>query len=159
MSAAVSDTVVDIAPRRASRMDYLFHIALFTTCFVVLFLALVFRVREPDKIIVPIFNEPLPPSCTMKTLTGYDCPGCGLTRSFVSLAHGNIVRAFTFNFAGPLLFSLMAFQLVYRPWQLWRIRNGQREFDLTTPGGLALGAIAIVLVLQWAIRAGLSMSA
>ena len=24
---------------------------------------------------------------------GYDCPGCGLTRSFVSLAHGNIGRA------------------------------------------------------------------
>jgi hypothetical protein len=159
VSVAASETIVVEAPRRASLLDYLFHGILFAGCFVVLVLAIVFRVDGPDKVIVPIVNQPLPPSCTMKTLTGYDCPGCGLTRSFVSLAHGNLLRSFSFNVAGPLLFSMMAFQLVYRPWQLWRIRNGVREFDLSNLGGWSLGIVAIVLILQWAIRAGISMSA
>ena len=39
--------------------------------------------------------------CPIKTLTGLDCPGCGITRMFVALFHGNIYQAFRYN---PLVF-------------------------------------------------------
>jgi hypothetical protein len=41
-----------------------------------------------------------------------DCPFCGMTRSFVALAHGEVFAAFRFHPAGPLLFAAMAVALV-----------------------------------------------
>jgi hypothetical protein len=41
-----------------------------------------------------------------------DCPFCGMTRSFVALAHGEVSSAFRFHPAGPLLFAAMLAGLV-----------------------------------------------
>lgn len=55
------------------------------------------------------------PLCPFKALTGLPCPGCGLTRAFSSLLHGQFAKAFTFH---PFAFLLvpvafwMAAQLV-----------------------------------------------
>lgn len=32
--------------------------------------------------------------CPYKSLTGFDCPGCGMQRSFVELLKGNIIASF-----------------------------------------------------------------
>lgn len=40
------------------------------------------------------------PSCPFKTLSGYNCPGCGSQRAIHQLLHGNLVEAFYLN---PLL--------------------------------------------------------
>ncbi len=37
------------------------------------------------------------PRCVFKTVTGYDCPGCGTQRALHALLHGNIVEAWHFN--------------------------------------------------------------
>lgn len=39
--------------------------------------------------------------CPIKALTGLNCPGCGITRMFVALFHGDIYQAFRYN---PLVF-------------------------------------------------------
>lgn len=46
-------------------------------------------------------------TCPSHLLFGVDCPFCGLTRSFVALAHGDLGRALHFHPAGPLLFAGM----------------------------------------------------
>jgi len=59
------------------------------------------------------------PVCLFRFLTGMPCPGCGLTRSFCALLHGELGAAWTFNpfgylfvagalflFAGPLFRAL-----------------------------------------------------
>jgi hypothetical protein len=38
-----------------------------------------------------------PPPCMLRTTTGIPCPGCGATRAFAALAHGDAVSAFTLN--------------------------------------------------------------
>ena len=38
-----------------------------------------------------------PTLCLIKNLTGHDCPGCGLTRAFPSVAHFEFRRAWQFN--------------------------------------------------------------
>ena len=43
------------------------------------------------------------PRCTLKALTGLDCPGCGGLRATHQLLHGNIAAAFRLN---PLLVTL-----------------------------------------------------
>jgi len=46
----------------------------------------------------------LPDICPFYNLTGFPCPGCGLTRAFVSLGHGQLGQAFGWNPLGPLLY-------------------------------------------------------
>lgn len=46
------------------------------------------------------------PACPFKTLTGLDCPGCGVTRAGYSITHGDILAAIDHNalvVAGPLI--------------------------------------------------------
>lgn len=50
------------------------------------------------------------PKCVFKTLTGYDCPGCGSQRAIHALLQGNFAAAWHFNaaifFAAPLCIAL-----------------------------------------------------
>ena len=43
------------------------------------------------------------PICPMAGVLGIPCPGCGLTRATLALAHGDFQRAFSFH---PLVFVL-----------------------------------------------------
>lgn len=48
--------------------------------------------------------------CAIKATTGLSCPGCGMTRLVISLAHGEIYQAFRYNpfffVTLPMLFIL-----------------------------------------------------
>jgi hypothetical protein len=58
-------------------------------------------VREgPEEVAIAGVNIVLPPTCGSKAMWGLDCPGCGLTRSFVSLAHGDFWASWRVNPAG-----------------------------------------------------------
>ena len=50
------------------------------------------------------------PLCFWKWKFHVDCPGCGLTRSFLVMAKGQLFEAFRYNAAGPLVYF---FFLVY----------------------------------------------
>jgi hypothetical protein len=42
------------------------------------------------------------PVCPLYAMTGFACPGCGLTRGFHSLIHGDIIPALDFNLLIPV---------------------------------------------------------
>lgn len=44
-----------------------------------------------------------PVLCPFRALTGLPCPGCGLTRSWVYLMHGDLGSALASNWFGPVL--------------------------------------------------------
>jgi hypothetical protein len=46
----------------------------------------------------------LPSLCLFHRVTNLPCPGCGMTRSLVSCAHGLWAQAVTYHPLGPLLF-------------------------------------------------------
>ena len=48
--------------------------------------------------------------CLFHELTGYLCPGCGITRCFISILHGDFVKAFNYN---KLVFCLLPFAIPY----------------------------------------------
>lgn len=48
------------------------------------------------------------PSCVFRRAFHIPCPGCGLTRSFAALWHGNLSASFHFHPLGLPLFALMA---------------------------------------------------
>jgi hypothetical protein len=49
------------------------------------------------------------PVCPLYRYTGFYCPGCGLTRGFHSLFHGDVVDALDYNLFVPFFFLLFAY--------------------------------------------------
>jgi hypothetical protein len=64
-----------------------------------------------DRVVSP-GGESLGALCWFRAAFHIECPFCGMTRSFVALAHGDIASALRFHPAGPLLFAAMLVGLV-----------------------------------------------
>ena len=60
------------------------------------------------------------PKCMVKTLTGYDCPGCGSQRMFHALLHGDIGAAWRHNafllLALPVIILMIIVEANLRRW-------------------------------------------
>ena len=138
--------------RHAARPDPLYHVILLAMCCGVLAMALLLSVRGGTQVMVPLLGIPLPELCMTRRIWGLECPGCGMTRCFISLAHGELAAAWSYNPAGLLLFGIMAFQLPFRGYQLWRLRRGLPELALTRAAQVGFAALGIALVVQWAMR-------
>ena len=52
------------------------------------------------------------PICPLLSLTGFACPGCGLTRGFHALFNGDIATALDFNLLLPIWLVLFGWILV-----------------------------------------------
>ncbi|MEZ4321387.1 MAG: DUF2752 domain-containing protein [Myxococcota bacterium] len=74
----------------------------------------------PSSEVVSLFGWDVPMMCGFRRLTGMGCPGCGLTRSFAFMAHGNVLQAFQMNWIGPVLFVGFATQPPYRAYVIAR---------------------------------------
>jgi hypothetical protein len=116
----------------------------------VLTAAAMFSREGETRINFPFVDAPLPVLCHLKRLTGLDCPGCGMTRCFVSLAHGDMASAWRFNPAGILLFALVVVQIPYRAIQIWRVSRGQSELNLRPVSTIFIALLVSALLLQWA---------
>jgi len=91
-------------------------------------------------------NWPAPESCMSRTALGVPCPGCGLTRSFIALAHGEFARSWNYNRVGWLLALVTLAQIPYRLWSL-RHPTGA-PLGRVFPHVLAMTLIGM-LILNW----------
>jgi len=83
--------------------------------------------------------SPLPP-CRFKTLTGYSCPTCGMTRSFQALAHGEFLESFRYNPMGPVFLFILL--IVFAKLSL-EVTMG-RKVTIGAPQPLLRGSIALL---------------
>ena len=51
--------------------------------------------------------------CVFRSVFGVDCPGCGITRSVMSLFAGDISGALRLHPAGPFVVALIALMVTY----------------------------------------------
>ncbi len=72
---------------------------------------------------LPWTNTALPSTCGSRVLFGVECPGCGLTRSFVALAAGDIGASLPFNRVGWLLALAVVAQIPYRIFAVRELRH------------------------------------
>ena len=56
------------------------------------------------KILSPMFHIHIP--CIFNLVTGYECPGCGMTRVVLALLDGNVYQAFRWNMLVFLLIPI-----------------------------------------------------
>ena len=83
------------------------------------------------------------PTCALRLLTGLPCPGCGMTRAWVHMAHGDVLTAFEYNLFGPIGMAMAAGLVVYTAVALVRRRPTERLLDWLNP------KIVLTLVLVW----------
>ena len=112
-----------------------------------------FLMRSPGESLVylPGFGFPLPDLCSSKQLLGLECPGCGLTRSFIAISHGEFEKAWNLNPASFLAYAFVIGQIPWQIYQLSRIRRGR--LPINAGWIYALPALtAGGLFLQWVIK-------
>lgn len=98
--------------------------------------------------------------CPIHLLTGYSCPGCGMTRSSAHFIAGDLVAAVGFHPFGPLF--VVAFGIVAVHHAVQAVRGRVWEHTLTRAWGrvgrpLSVFAL-VVLVLFGAVRFALELS-
>jgi len=117
----------------------------------VLLASLLLGLTREGHVRLPIVGMGMPWFCAWRRLTGLDCPGCGLTRCFVSAAHGHFAAALKFHPMGVVLFVAVVAQLPYRGMQLWRLVRGKKELKcrllLAVPWLLGAG-----FLVQWVLK-------
>jgi hypothetical protein len=94
----------------------------------------------------------LPETCASRVVFGISCPGCGLTRSFVAMARGDVGAALRFNPMGPVLFVLCWLQIPYRLAEYWQVGNSNRYWVRVRERlHLVTWAMAVGLLGTWAL--------
>jgi hypothetical protein len=83
------------------------------------------------------------PVCPLYSMTGLHCPGCGLTRGFHALFHGDVLGALHFNAFVPVYFLLFAY--IGISMFLIAARGRGLPLKIARPG-LAYGFVVLLLV-------------
>lgn len=76
--------------------------------------------------------------CLIKNISGYNCPGCGITRAIAAILKGKLVSAFSYNPLIIIIFPLIAW-LIFKElansvytvwcWVLEKRKTGKPEMD------------------------------
>ncbi|MEQ8788203.1 MAG: DUF2752 domain-containing protein [Pirellulaceae bacterium] len=133
------------------RGETTFHATLLIVSTVVVLLSVFLSTSGEQQVLLPLVNLPTPGLCVSKNLLGLDCPGCGMTRCFISVAHGDFAAAWRFNPAGILLFGVLVSQIPIRIVQLLRLRAGRPPFSLHKLQWV-LWVVVVVMFAQWSVK-------
>lgn len=148
----VTDSVMDVEEYRRLR-EVSKHRVFLGVATVVLILAVVLGVEGESRVVLPWLDVPLPELCSMRSTVGIPCPGCGLTRCFVSLMHGDAAAAWHFNPAGLAIFAFVVLQIPYRSYQLLSLARGRTPWQMSAAVSTYLiSFLASLLVIQWVAR-------
>ncbi|MDQ2746867.1 MAG: DUF2752 domain-containing protein [Acidobacteriota bacterium] len=88
------------------------------------------------------------PACPLHAMTGLNCPGCGLTRGFHALLHGDVVSALRFNALLPIFGFVFAYLFLSLCLTAWRGRGLSWKIFTPTAMGVFLFVIAAFFVLR-----------
>ena len=75
-------------------------------------------ILQPNGGGLSLFGYRWPFYCWLHETFGIRCALCGMSRSFSSLAHGDIGASFAFHHLGPLLFAVFCLEIPYRLYAL-----------------------------------------
>jgi len=124
------------------------HIIFFSMAVAVIGASFLLRSEGPDSVFLPGTEQAMPELCVSRRIFGLPCPGCGLTRSFISISQGQLSRAWRFNPVSFLLYPFIFIQIPWNAMQYWLIRKRGYGVQLPYVHFLPI-AIAVILLLRW----------
>lgn len=80
--------------------------------------------------------------CPFRTLTGWWCPGCGLTRATHHLLRGDLTQAFRYH-----LFVVVILALLVGTWAVWLVASTGRSVGrlLAPPTWVPVAVVAVLV--------------
>ena len=128
--------------------DLIGHLVFLCFASSIILLSVLMSTDGKQAVFLPGFSSPLPNTCSSRRLLGLACPGCGLTRAFICISHGQLVEAWRFNHASLAIYLFVAIQIPWHAIQIWRIQQGRAPlywpFIYWAPM-----AVAIILLTNW----------
>lgn len=154
-SSDPSKELVASTPIRAAH-GYSSRVAMiwFCSAAICLSLAASLQIGENRRVYLPFVGVPVPESCSFYRMFRVDCPGCGLTRTFIHMMHGRISDAWNLNPTGVFVFLFFASQIVLGA---CRFTFGERMAvvrNWSRWNNICLATLASALLVQWTIRLG-----
>lgn len=83
------------------------------------------------------------PVCPLYSMTGFACPGCGLTRGFHALFHGDILKALDYNALIPIFVVVLGYLFVALV--ILAVRGRGLPMIIKQPGWL-VGLLVVMIV-------------
>jgi len=90
--------------------------------------------------------------CPFRALTGLPCPGCGMTRAFCAMGHGELSQAFGFNALGPFVFAAALLLWAHALAALLRLDAPRAALERLKPNERAARLMLALTLLWWAAR-------
>jgi hypothetical protein len=90
--------------------------------------------------------------CPFRALTGYPCPGCGMTRAFSAIAHGEPLRAVIYNPLSPVLFIAALLVWASAAATLLNLHSVREALARLRPSTLACHLFLGVMLIWWVVR-------
>lgn len=110
------------ACRRRELLDR--HWTMLAVAIFIIAASFLLSIRGTSEVVLPWPHVKLPEMCGSRAFFGIECPGCGLTRSFIALASGDVAASFHFHRLGWLLALAVVVQIPYRIYALRELRSG-----------------------------------
>lgn len=135
-------------PLATGRIDASRHGVMLLLAIAIMTAAAMLEVLPGERVAVRGLSQyPLPQLCMSRAIFNLSCPGCGLTRSFIHLAHYQWQAAWHVHRLGWLLAALVAGQVPYRA----LVIAGQvRPLSAAAAQSLAFAVVGL-LVVNWGL--------
>lgn len=85
--------------------------------------------------------------CVWRSLTGYPCPGCGLTRAFAAISEFNIVDSIRFNPEALIFTAIAVLALIAPQWVSSAFASIKHLFRKQSDRNVLFYSVAFFLVL------------
>ncbi|HVF42774.1 MAG TPA: DUF2752 domain-containing protein [Pyrinomonadaceae bacterium] len=90
--------------------------------------------------------------CPFRALTGLPCPGCGMTRAFCALGHGDLSAAFGYNPLAPFVFAAALVVWAHALSTVLRLERPRAALERLKPTQRAAGVMLAVTLAWWVVR-------
>ncbi len=146
-----SPTLVEqpVRPDRTTSVIWLFG------ALVLIVTSLLLKAGDGRQVVVRGLDVALPESCASYRLLGINCPGCGLTRTFVAVSDGRLGDAMNLNPVGVVGYFFVLVQIPLAAIHFLMLTRGMQSkafSKLISWNQWAFFAVLLGLVCQWIVR-------
>lgn len=90
--------------------------------------------------------------CPFRAVTGIPCPGCGMTRAFCALGHGDLPGAFGYNALAPFVFAAGLLVWAHALATLLGLGRSRAALERLKPTPSVAGFMLAVTLVWWVVR-------
>jgi len=138
---------VDVDQQIVVARRFRYHWNMLLAAVAVIGCAFLLEVRSDQRVALALVPQwPLPETCPARYLFNVECPGCGLTRSFIYLARRDLRAAWRMHRLGGILATLVVLQIPYRLTALFSRDGNPLGASLLKIVGLLL---VVLLFVNW----------